>query len=170
VAALLLEDRPGGEPTVAQATACPLGTIFAFDEIGWLETEALSARLRAAWPMRTVDGVTMLADAHRVAPAFGRLAEHPRLLAAAAPVGGARLVASWMLFDGAVEPPLRGDVRIIVALSGEVRGDAWRVEGRSRAFAGGIRLVADYVGGVVATTRATAADDALWPCALACAG
>lgn len=166
---MLLDERPGGEPAAFQAPAWPLGTVFAFDEIGWLETEAMAARLRAAWPMRSADHVTTLADARRAVPALQRLADHPRLQhAGAAGLTGGRhagLAATWLLFDGAAEPPLEGEVRIVVAISGDQRGKAWQGSG---APATGIRFVADYAGVTRAAPRI--ADDALWPCALACAG
>lgn len=182
MAALLYEDRPSGEPTMSMACALPLGRVFAFDEIGWLETEALAARLRAAWPMRDAAAVAVIADVPRAAPAFRRLAAHPRLLAAALPHlpagASARTAGSWLAFGAGLPPDAApGAVRIVVEIGGAAAADQRGLASLlldaplPQASPGAIRFVIDFVAETVATApRRSLADDALWPCALACAG
>lgn len=144
--------------------------LFTPAEIGWLlvEADALMARAgrRAA-----------LADPHRHAEVFARLAADPRLCGAAMRAAGLpqHLAASCLVRgDGAPPGRREGALHVAVALGGDPLAEVGAVafaptrrEALEQLGAPGVRFVASFAPGAACPPPP---EGGLWPLAFVCAG
>lgn len=147
--------------------------LFAFDEVAWLRDEAVAAALRAGVTPAMLAAGAVLIDLDRTAPALGRLARHPRVLAYARErLGeGAAPVMTRLAFNRGRGLTAHGDVAIALDLDGVAVGRARAAnQGDDLTSTAGATLtfIVDFhgAGAPVAAER----DDCLWPQAHCVAG